>query len=73
MIISREEYGQRKPVIDLSGPDGNAFVLMAYAERWSRQLDIEPGIVAKEMQTGDYEHLLEVFDRYFGSYCILVR
>lgn len=73
MIVSREKYGNSKPVIDLSGPEGNAFVLMAYAERWSRQLDIEPGIVAKEMQEGDYDHLLEVFEKYFGKFCILVR
>lgn len=73
MIVSRESYGSRKPVIDLSGPEGNAFVLMAYAERWSRQLDIEPGLVAKEMQEGDYENLLEVFEKYFGNFCILVR
>ena len=72
MIVSRESYS-RKPVIDLSGPEGNAFVLMAYAERWSRQLDIEPGLVAKEMREGDYEHLLEVFEKYFGNFCILVR
>lgn len=73
MIVSRKNYHSSKPVIDLSGPDGNAFALMAYAERWSRQLDIEPGVVAREMQSGDYEHLLEVFEKYFGKYCILVR
>lgn len=73
MIISRENYNAGRPVIDLSGPDGNAFSLMAYAERWARQLDIEPGLVSKEMQEGDYEHLLEVFEKYFGSYCTLVR
>lgn len=73
MIIYRENYGKHKPVIDLAGPEGNAFCLMAYAERWSRQLDIESGLVAKEMQEGDYDHLLEVFEKYFGSYCILLR
>lgn len=73
MIVSRENYRSSKPVIDLSGPDGNAFSLMAYAERWSRQLDIEPGLVSKEMQESDYEHLLEVFEKYFGKFCILVR
>lgn len=73
MIVSRESYGSRKPVIDLSGTEGNAFVLMAYAERWSRHLNIEPGLVAKEMQSGDYENLLEVFEKYFGAHCILVR
>lgn len=73
MIVSREKYKNNKPVIDLTGPEGNAFVLMAYAERWSRQLDIEPGFIAKEMREGDYEHLIQTFEKYFGSFCVLIR
>jgi len=60
-------------VIDLSGPEGNAFSLMATAERWARQLDIESGVVSKEMQQGDYENLINVFEKHFGSYCVLVK
>jgi hypothetical protein len=29
--------------------------------------------VVKEMTSGDYENLIEVFDRYFGSFVILER
>lgn len=59
--------------IDLTGPDGNAFALMGYANRLSRQLGIDPEPILKEMQSGDYENLLEVFDREFGSFVTLYR
>jgi len=34
----REKQTPREIVIDLTGPDGNAFALMAYAKRFARQL-----------------------------------
>ena len=60
-------------MIDLTGPDGNAFVLMGYARRWAKQLDKDPAPILKDMQSGDYEHLLEVVEREFGDYVILER
>ena len=60
-------------VIDLTGPDGNAFALMGYANRFARQLGLDPEVIIKEMQTSDYENLLKVFDNYFGSFVILER
>ena len=64
---------KRSIEIDLTGPDGNAFALMGYANRLSRQLDIDPEPILEEMQSGDYENLLEVFDREFGSFVTLYR
>ena len=64
---------QREIVIDLTGPDGNAFVLLAYAKNFSKQLNIQYGPIADDMMSGDYEHLLEVFDKYFGSFVTLLR
>ena len=58
-------------VVDLTGPDGNAFALMAYAERFSRDLGFKSPV--DEMREGDYEHLLEVFDNNFGDFVILER
>ena len=29
--------------------------------------------IVTEMQKGDYEHLVETFDKYFGEYVILER
>ena len=60
-------------VIDLTGPDGNAFVLMGYAKRFAKQLDLDADVIIKEMKAGDYENLLQVFDNYFGSFVILER
>ena len=60
-------------VIDLTGPEGNAFVLMGYARRWSKQLGLDPDQVLAEMQSGDYDHLLSVMEDYFGDYIVMYR
>lgn len=54
--------------LDLSGPDGNAFVLLGYANRWGRQLNLDTKKIHSEMTSGDYENLIEVFERYFGDF-----
>jgi hypothetical protein len=63
-------------VIDLTGPDGNAYALMAYATRFAKQLDwqqTEIDRIIKEMTSGDYENLLQVFEYEFGDFVILER
>jgi hypothetical protein len=60
-------------VIDLTGPEGNAFVLLGYAKNLSRQLDLDFKVIEKEMTSSDYENLIETFDKYFGDYIILER
>ena len=60
-------------VIDLTGPDGNAFALMGLAKRLAKQLKFDGNKIINEMMEGDYEELLEVFDRYFGDFVILER
>ena len=60
-------------VIDLTGPQGNAFFLLANANRLAKQLGLNPFQVLEEMKSGDYEHLIEVFDKYFGDYVTLER
>lgn len=61
------------PVIDLTGPQGNAYALMALASRYARQLGLDSDAVLAEMQEGNYENLVLVFDCYFGEYVILER
>jgi hypothetical protein len=73
MILSREEKPNRKPEIDLSGPDGNAFVLIGIAKRYARDMGLDGEMIAKEMMLGDYEDLLATFERYFGEHVILYR
>ena len=59
--------------IDLTGPDGNAFALMGYAMKLSRQLDLDFNKIQTEMTSGDYENLLEVFEENFGEFVTLYR
>jgi len=53
--------------LDLAGPDGNAFALMGHAQSLGRQIGLDTDKIIKEMQSGDYDNLVNVFDRYFGS------
>lgn len=60
-------------VIDLTGPDGNAWVLLGIARRAAKQLSMDFEPIQKEMMSGDYENLVETFDKHFGDYFILER
>ena len=69
----REKSKQYKQVIDLDGPDGNAFVLMGTARSVLRK-GVENDfseMVLKEMQSSDYTNLVKTFDKYLGSYFTL--
>ena len=69
----REKQQPTEIVIDITGPDGNAFALMGYARRFCRQLGMDSGPIITDMMSGDYENLLEVFDRNFGHFVVLER
>jgi hypothetical protein len=74
MIRKKEKSGPI--VIDLTGPQGNAYVLLGMAQDFGRQLGWDPkkrGEINAEMMSGDYENLLQVFDREFGTFVILER
>lgn len=47
------------PTIDLRGPEGNAFYLLGAVRGWGRQLGVDTTAVLADMQSGDYEHLLQ--------------
>jgi len=61
------------PVIDLTGPDGNAFVLLGKAKSWSKELGLDFSKIQAEATSGDYENLLQVLDNYFGDFVIFER
>ena len=63
---------ERKPVINLDGPDGNAFALMAYAKRFAKDMGyVSDEAILNNMRSGDYTNLVKTFDKYFGEYVIL--
>jgi len=62
--------------IDLTGPEGNAFVLLGIAQKLARQLDYSPEEIQDlmlEMKGSDYEYLLQTFDDHFGKYVNLYK
>lgn len=63
----------RQVIIDLTGRDGNAFVLLGYAASWCKQLGWDSGPILEEMKSSDYRNLIAVFDRHFGDFVILER
>lgn len=76
MAIYMSKYKTAKPYIDLRGPEGNAFVLLATASRLGKELGFtreQKEEIHKEMTSGDYEHLVETFDKHFGAHVDLYR
>ena len=53
--------------IDIEGADGNAFALLGYAKSFAKQLDWDAKAITDEMKAGDYDHLLDTFEKHFGS------
>lgn len=69
----RAKQKPKEIVIDLTGPQGNAFYLLGTARDLAVQLDLDWNYVYEEMTSGDYENLIQVFDHYFGNFVILER
>lgn len=64
-----------RETIDLKGPEGNAFHLIGLVNSLYRRAGA-PHLaehIVKEMQSGDYEHLVNTFELYLGDRFTLVR
>ena len=70
MIKDKKQTGIE---IDLTGPDGNAFVLIGKAANLAKQLKLDSNAIQTEMMNGDYEHLVNTFDKHFGHLVTLYR
>ena len=73
MIKTKEKQPYKKREIDLTGPEGNAFFLLGTARKWGNQMGLDTEELLEEMQSDDYENLIKVFDKNFGSICDLIR
>ena len=61
---------QVNSVIDLDGPQGNAFVLLGIAGQTMIKSGFDKrmqDIILNEMKSRDYINLLKTFEKYFGS------
>ena len=73
MAIRRKNAFDSEITIDLTGPDGNVFVLMGYARRYANDLGLDGDKIINEMMSSDYENAVQVFDKYFGSFVTLLK
>ncbi len=61
---------------DITGPQGNTWSLMGNAERWAKQLQWsrqEIDAMLEDMQSGDYEHVLDVIEEKFPAVTLIGR
>jgi hypothetical protein len=57
--------------IDLTGPDGNVFNLIAIGGRLCKYFEYSSEVFTRRMTGGDYENAIKVFEEYFGDFVIL--
>ena len=70
------EKTPRKEIIDLTGPQGNAYYLLGTAANLMKTLEYtseEAEAVLQEMRSSDYEKLIKTFDEHFCSIIDLER
>jgi len=73
MVILKKTKRNIPIELDLDGPQGNAYALLGLAADLAKQLDKDSEAIQEEMKAGDYEHLLQVFDREFGNIVTMYR
>ena len=64
------KQGDKLIVIDLNTPQGNAFYLLGVAQNYGKKLGYNKAQldeVFNDMQSGDYQHLIEVFEQHFNT------
>ena len=71
MIKKKSKQSQIE--MDLTGPEGNAFVLIGTAMKLARQFGYDDEVIKEQMTSGNYEELVQTFDKYFGEHVILYR
>jgi len=54
-----------KPVLRLTGQDGNAFAILGKARRVARKNNMNWEKIQSEAISGDYDHLLQTMCKYF--------
>ena len=61
-------------VIDLRGPEGNAFYLLGYVDLVGKRMQWSPSRierVKRQMMSGDYQNLVQVFAQEMGEMVVL--
>jgi len=62
-----------KKTINLNGPEGNAWALLAYGRSVCKATGKEWEPIQDQMMSGDYENLVNVFKKNFCDYFKVVK
>jgi hypothetical protein len=62
-----------KQTINLNGPEGNAFNLLAMGHKVCKITGTDWEPIKTKMKSGNYDNLVAVFKENFGRYFKLVR
>lgn len=62
-----------KQTINLNGPEGNAFNLLAIGHKVCKIIGLDWKPIEKKMKSGNYDNLVAVFKENFGAHFKLVR
>jgi hypothetical protein len=77
MIKKKEKKPIQKTIeIDLTGPDGNAYVILGLAKKLCKEFGMTKTYekdLLDEMMSSDYENLIKTFDKSFGSVVTMYR
>ena len=74
--LKKRPRGPTPIEIDLTGPKGNAYHLLALADSLAKKMGYDADRrerIQMEMMLADYECLLQTFDREFGTLVTLWR
>ena len=72
-MIVKKPKSNGKIEIDLTGPQGNAYYILGVAKRLCKEVGIPSKPILDEMMSGDYENLIQTFDKNFGTFVTLYR
>ena len=75
-MIKSKPKSNGKIEIDLTGPQGNAYYILAMASNLCTQFGMTKQYeedLLDEMTSGDYENLIQTFDKSFGSVVTMYR
>ena len=73
--MTKKDFKQNQ-VMDLTGPEGNAFCLIGTAMKLAKlkgETKAERADLMTEMTSGNYEKVVQVFEREFGNFVTLLR
>jgi hypothetical protein len=73
VMIVNKPIRKNQLEVDLTGPEGNSFYLIGLTKKLCKMLGMSPDSIIEDMTSSDYEHLIRVFDRNFGSIVTLYR